>query len=76
MAETETQLRPDRLPADMAFRLIIGEQEINLAGMTYADIFTTLRTVLAAVHDALHSQATTDEEAQTEQLTAAGTHAN
>ena len=55
-------LQPDRLPQDMTFRLVIGEQEIDLAAMSYPDIYTTFRAVLGAVRACLRAKAEQDEQ--------------
>ena len=58
----ETQLRPDRLPEDMEFKLLIGNETIDLSAMSYADIYTTFRAVLGAVRACLRAKAEQNEQ--------------
>ena len=68
----DSELRPDRLPSDMVFTLTIGNETIDLAAMSYGDVFATFQSVLGAVRHVLRAKANEQEEA--EQPAAAGAH--
>ena len=69
----DSELRPDRLPPETVFFVQIGDQRIDLASMSYAELYTTFRTVLSAVRSALQAKANEQEE-EAEQPAATGAH--